>query len=164
MYFKNIANALCMIMSDECINITINNPSIMQKFNQVSYHHYNECGVLIFIDFRFSRVAVSTEMRVLRSYDTMERVMHPYFVVTFFTGCGIYIYPKSHSRLCLSVIYLLTVWIVYAWVFYVVIETFISPGGLSKFLNFFSIGINLFLSILSIFITFFEHEVFMIFL
>lgn len=90
--------------------------------------------------------------------DSMESVMRPYFIVAFFMGCGIYRHPKGHPRLCLSIIYLYFVWNIYAFSFQYILFRF-AGQPISRLLTFFTVYINLFLSMLSIFITFRKHEV-----
>lgn len=92
--------------------------------------------------------------------DIIERVMHPYFVVALFIGCGNYTYPKSHPRRCFSIVYIAFVWSVYAWSLYnFIIINIKQSKSLFLFLNCFMVGINVFLWMISVFITFYKYEV-----
>ncbi|XP_028050223.1 uncharacterized protein LOC114255497 [Monomorium pharaonis] len=88
--------------------------------------------------------------------DTVEKVLNPVLLTTFFLGFGILRYPSNISRYRLSIFYILTVWSVYAYALYYITSSiknvFNSP------LVFFIMIVNLFVAMISIIIAICEHK------
>lgn len=92
--------------------------------------------------------------------DIMERVMRPFLIVIFVIGNGIYRHSNGHPKLCLSIFYIVIMWSVYTLVHYKLLLILLSsPQSLFGFLTYFSIGLQLFLSMLSMVNTFDKHKV-----
>ncbi|XP_072754241.1 uncharacterized protein [Anoplolepis gracilipes] len=93
--------------------------------------------------------------------DTIEKAFNPFHLVICILGCGIFRHSLGHSRFCLSIFYILTVWSVYACVFYYMVIFFTPNRIFAGFLMFFTIMINLFVTIISIIMTIRDHEKFL---
>jgi len=92
--------------------------------------------------------------------DTIEKTLYPLFLATFILGCGIFRYPLGQLNYYLSIFYILTVWSVYACVFYYIKIQYSVSIIYNNLLSSFMTVTNLFVAMISIIITVRKHEVY----
>ncbi|XP_026828042.1 uncharacterized protein LOC109611519 [Ooceraea biroi] len=83
--------------------------------------------------------------------DTIERAIHPFSVTAFFFGPGIFRYPLHNSRPYFNFCYTLSLWSVYVYGLYKVVNFW--PKIFSEFLIFFTLAMSFIVTMISIIIT-----------
>ncbi|XP_070156715.1 uncharacterized protein [Polyergus mexicanus] len=91
---------------------------------------------------------------------TLDKTLNPFCLLFCFLGSGIFRNSLGHTRFRFSIFYILTVWSVYACVFYYMVTFFAPHRIFTGFLVFFIIMTNLFVTIISVIIVVQEHEKF----
>ncbi|XP_011704611.1 PREDICTED: uncharacterized protein LOC105459939 [Wasmannia auropunctata] len=86
--------------------------------------------------------------------NTIKKSLSPVFLITFLLGLGI-LYPLDELRYRLSIVYILTMWSVYAYALYWAMSV---VKNVINSLAVFTIIVNLFVAMISIIITFCEHK------
>ncbi|KYM83569.1 hypothetical protein ALC53_05969 [Atta colombica] len=90
--------------------------------------------------------------------NSIEKALSPVFLITFFLGLGVLKYPSDQLKYRLSLFYIITLWSVYTYALYYIIDQFSIKILFQDLRNFFVIIINLLVTLISIIISICKHE------
>ena len=92
--------------------------------------------------------------------DTIQKALRPLTLVAFVLGFGNLRYPLNYWRFRLSIFYTIIVWSFCAFAFHFMMHKFSPNRIFNNYLTFFSVNINIFVTIILVSITVCKYQVY----